>query len=166
MICWTLFVKNVFSKCWPRKIAKFCGFKANFYTCFDPKYISKYAPDCITDHPNLKLFRGSMPRTPSQTQGYALRFQFSWKNSFWWKLVTKNAGSTPNMRRAGSLCRDPGTLVKSNKNRVCDYRTTEPARLAGIPVLLCRVDPGWKFSKESRLSGGPSNEPSEKQDSR
>ena len=43
---------------------------------------------------------------------------------------------------------------------------TEPARLAGIPVLLCWVDPGWKFSKESRLPGGPSNEPSEKQDGR
>jgi len=47
-----------FNKCWPRKIAKFCGFKANFYTCFDPKYISKYAPDCITEHPNFKNFPG------------------------------------------------------------------------------------------------------------
>ena len=39
-----------------RKIAKFCGFKSNFYSCFDPKYISKYAPDCITEHPNFKNF--------------------------------------------------------------------------------------------------------------
>ena len=38
------------------------------------------------------------------------------------------------MRRAGSLCRDSGTLVKrKNKNRICDYMTTEPARIAGIP---------------------------------
>ena len=28
-----------------------------------------------------------------------------------------------------------GTLVKRNKNQLCDYMTTEPARLAGIPVL-------------------------------
>ena len=39
------------------------------------------------------------------------------------------------MSRAGPLCRDRGTLVKSNKNQLCDYTTTEPARLAGIPVL-------------------------------
>ena len=45
----------------------------------------------------------------------------------------------------GSLCRDPGTLVKRNKNQLCDYMTTEPARLAGIPALWCE-DPGWKFS--------------------
>ena len=53
------------------------------------------------------------------------------------------------MRQAGPLCRKPGTLVKRNKNQLCDYMTTEPARLAGIPVLWCR-DPGGNF---------PSNHP-------
>ena len=53
------------------------------------------------------------------------------------------------MSRAGSLCRDPGTLVKRNKKQLCDYMTTEPARLAGIPVLWC-LDPGGNF---------PSNHP-------
>ena len=59
------------------------------------------------------------------------------------------------MGRAGSLCRDPCTLVKSIKNQICDYMTTEPARLAGIPVLWCRLDPGWKFSKDITLAGRP-----------
>ena len=36
------------------------------------------------------------------------------------------------MSRAGSLCRDLGTLVKRNKIKLCDYTTTEPARLAGV----------------------------------
>ena len=36
---------------------------------------------------------------------------------------------------------DPGTLVKRSKNQLCDYMTTESARLAGIPVLWFR-DPG------------------------
>ena len=31
------------------------------------------------------------------------------------------------MSRAGSLYRDSGTLVKRNKNQLCDYMTTEPA---------------------------------------
>ena len=53
------------------------------------------------------------------------------------------------MRQAGPLCRKPGTLVKRNKNQLCDYMTTEPARLAGIPVLWC-LDPGGNF---------PSNHP-------
>ena len=57
---------------------------------------------------------------------------------------------------AGSLCRDLGTLVKCNKNELCDYMTTEQARLARVPVL-CR-DPRC-------LPGGLTNEPSEKQDS-
>ena len=39
------------------------------------------------------------------------------------------------MSRAGLLCRDPGTLVKHNKNQLCNYMTTEPAWLAGILVL-------------------------------
>ena len=45
---------------------------------------------------------------------------------------------------SGSLCRDPSILVERNKNELCDYRTTEPARLAGIPVLWCRGR-GWKL---------------------
>ena len=52
-------------------------------------------------------------------------------------------------RQAGPLCRKPGTLDKRNKNQLCDYMTTEPARLAGIPVLWC-LDPGGNF---------PSNHP-------
>ena len=36
------------------------------------------------------------------------------------------------MSRAGSLCRDLGTLVKRNKNQLCDYMTTEPARVAWL----------------------------------
>ena len=49
------------------------------------------------------------------------------------------------MSRAGSLCRDPGTLVKRNKNQLCDYMTTQPARLAGIPVLCDTGFPGAHF---------------------
>ena len=52
-------------------------------------------------------------------------------------------------RQAGPLCGKPGTLDKRNKNQLCDYMTTEPARLAGIPVLWC-LDPGGNF---------PSNHP-------
>ena len=37
-------------------------------------------------------------------------------------------------------------LDKRNKNQLCDYMTTESARLAGIPVLWCR-NPGWKCYK-------------------
>ena len=33
------------------------------------------------------------------------------------------------MNRAGSLCRDPRTLVKRNKNQLCIFMTTEPASL-------------------------------------
>ena len=47
-----------FSKCWPRKIAKFCGFKSNFYTCFDPKYISRL------HYRASKFSGGTCPRTP------------------------------------------------------------------------------------------------------
>ena len=53
------------------------------------------------------------------------------------------------MSWACSLCRDFGTLNQRNKNRLCDYMTTEPARLAGITVLWC-----W----ESRLLGSPANQ--------
>ena len=35
----------------------------------------------------------------------------------------------------GSLCRDLGTFVKRKNNQLCDYMTTERARLAWIPVL-------------------------------
>ena len=31
------------------------------------------------------------------------------------------------MSRAGSFCRDPGTLVKRNKNQLYDYMKTKPA---------------------------------------
>ena len=37
------------------------------------------------------------------------------------------------MSLAYSLCRDPGTLVRRNKNQLCDYMITEPPQLAGIP---------------------------------
>ena len=37
------------------------------------------------------------------------------------------------MSWAASFCRDPGTLVKRNKNQLCDYVTIELARLARIP---------------------------------
>ena len=47
------------------------------------------------------------------------------------------------MSRAGSLCK--------KTQRLCDYMTTEPATM--------------EISKQSRLPGGPANEPSEKQDS-
>ena len=46
------------------------------------------------------------------------------------------------MRRAGSLCRDLGTLVKCNKNQLCEYMTTEPVRLAGSQY--CGI-PGGNF---------------------
>ena len=36
--------------------------------------------------------------------------------------------------------------LKRNKKQLCNYITTEPARLAGISVLWCR-DPECKFSK-------------------
>ena len=39
-----IFGKCFFSKCWLRQIAEFCGFKANFCACLDPKYSSKYIP--------------------------------------------------------------------------------------------------------------------------
>ena len=35
----------------------------------------------------------------------------------------------------GPLCKDLGTIVKRNKNQLCDYMTTELARLTGIPIL-------------------------------
>ena len=43
--------------------------------------------------------------------------------------------------RAGPVFRDLGTPVKRNKNQLCDYMTTGPARLAEMPVSRCR-DPG------------------------
>ena len=40
-----------------------------------------------------------------------------------------------------SVCRDPCTFVKRNKNQLRNYMTTGSARLAEIPVSRCR-DPG------------------------
>ena len=34
------------------------------------------------------------------------------------------------MSRAVSLCGDPATLVNRKKNQLCDYMTTEPARVS------------------------------------
>ena len=40
------------------------------------------------------------------------------------------------MSRAGSLCRKPCTLVKRNKNQLCDYMTTGPgARFSKVPII-------------------------------
>ena len=50
------------------------------------------------------------------------------------------------------LWRDLSTLVERNKNHLCDYMTTEPARLAQIPVLWCR-DPRWIWV--NTLAGRP-----------
>ena len=52
----------------------------------------------------------------------------------------------------------PYYSYKRNKNQLCDFMTTEPARLVGIPVCDAG-DPGWKLSKLSRLPGSPANEP-------
>ncbi len=38
------------------------------------------------------------------------------------------------MSRAGSVYRDLGTSVKRNKNQLCDYMTTGPARLSGLAL--------------------------------
>lgn len=56
-----MILQNVFSKCSPGKFPNFVDL--NFYTCFDLIYISKYAPDCITENPSFK-FLGSLPRPP------------------------------------------------------------------------------------------------------
>ena len=55
------------------------------------------------------------------------------------------------MSRAGSLCKKTRHLSQMQQSQLCDYMTTEPARM--------------EISKQSRLPGGPANEPSEKQDS-
>ena len=48
----------------------------------------------------------------------------------------KGEGVKPGYRKAGSLFRDLGILVKHKRNQLFDYiMTTEPAWLAGIPVL-------------------------------
>ena len=54
------------------------------------------------------------------------------------------------MRQAGSLCRDPGTLVKRNKNQLCHYTKTEPVWLAVIPLLWC-WDLGWALIERGGL---------------
>ena len=56
-------------------------------------------------------------------------------------MVSVALTSLDYMSRAGPVCRDIGTLVKRNKNQLCDYMTSGPARLAEIPVSRCR-DPG------------------------
>ena len=38
------------------KLLNLKGLKANFHTYFDPRYISKYVPDCITEHPGFENF--------------------------------------------------------------------------------------------------------------
>ena len=44
--------------------------------CLDPKYISKYAPDCITEHPRFKNVPGDMPPDPpSKFRDTPLDFQ-------------------------------------------------------------------------------------------
>ena len=54
------------------------------------------------------------------------------------------------MNRGGSFCRKPGSLVKRNRNPLCDYMITEPAQFAGIPVCDAGI-PGGNFS--SMLAG-------------
>ena len=62
MVCWTLFLKKMFfSKCWPRKIAEFCGFKANFCACFDPRYIPNMHQIALQSIHVSKIFRKNMP---------------------------------------------------------------------------------------------------------
>ena len=61
------------------------------------------------------------------------------RETLFWGPITR-AGLA---RLAGlvSVCRDLDTFVKCNKNQLCDYMTTGPARLAEITVSRCR-DPG------------------------
>ena len=58
------------------------------------------------------------------------------------KKSVRSRGGRKIWGQAGSLCRDPGTLVKRNKNQLCHYTKTEPVWLAVIPLLWCRA-PGW-----------------------
>jgi len=44
------------------------------------------------------------------------------------------------MSRAGSLRRDLGTLIKRNKNQLCDYMTTEPVTWDSSIVM-----PGYRL---------------------
>ena len=54
-------------------------------------------------------------------------------------------------------------LRSTQKNQLCNYMTTKPARLTGITAPWCR-DPGLKCCNYSRLPGNLANKPSEKQD--
>ena len=60
------------------------------------------------------------------------------------KKSVRSRGGRKIWGQAGSLCRDPGTLVKRNKNQLCHYTKTEPVWSAVIPILWCR-DLGWAF---------------------
>ena len=52
--------------------------------------------------------------------------------------------------RAGSLCRDLGTLVKHNKNQLCDYMTTEPARVAWLVYVRAYYVPIATLNQNKR----------------
>jgi hypothetical protein len=43
--------------------------------------------------------------------------------------------------RTGSVWRDISTVIKRNKNQLCDYITTEPPRLAGIRYRDVGISP-------------------------
>ena len=57
------------------------------------------------------------------------------------------------MSRAGSLFRDLGTLVKRNKIKLCDYTTTEPARLAEAITLSGRPSQWTPFDVQEGGGG-------------
>ena len=50
--------------------------------------------------------------------------------------------------RASIVCGDLGTPVKCNKNQLCDYMTTRPARLAGLKIFHVIT-----FTRTAQLSG-------------
>ena len=66
------------------------------------------------------------------------------KNQWGQREGVKSGYRTKGLITLTGLCRDPGTLVKRNKNQLCDYITTKPVRLAGIPVFLAGM-PGGNF---------------------
>ena len=58
------------------------------------------------------------------------------------------------MSRAGSLCRDLGTLVKRNKNQLCDFVTTEPARVAWLVYVRASYVPIATLNQNKRCLFG------------
>ena len=56
------------------------------------------------------------------------------------------------MSRAGSLCRDLGTLVKRNKNQLYDYMTTEPARVCLACLRSCVLRAYRNFESKQAMS--------------